>query len=64
MNSLPTTDAIWQRLGADLAQFIRRRVSDEHAADDLLQETFVRIQRGLPSLQDWPQDFGKTTVLW
>ena len=52
MSSPPTTDAIWQRLGADLAQFIRRRVSDEHAADDLLQETFVRIQRGLASLQD------------
>jgi RNA polymerase sigma-70 factor (ECF subfamily) len=52
MSTPPTTDAIWQRLGADLAQFIRRRVNDEHTADDLLQETFVRIQRGLDSLKD------------
>ncbi len=52
MSTPPTTDVIWQRLGADLSQFIRRRVSDEHTADDLLQETFVRIQRGLGTLKD------------
>ncbi|HUE71318.1 MAG TPA: RNA polymerase sigma factor SigZ [Pirellulaceae bacterium] len=52
MSTPPTTDAIWQRLGADLAQFIRRRVGDQHTADDLLQETFLRIQRGLDSLKD------------
>ena len=52
MSNQPTTEAIWQRLGADLARFIRRRVNDEHTADDLLQETFVRIQRGLGALQD------------
>jgi RNA polymerase sigma-70 factor (ECF subfamily) len=39
-------------LSADLRRFIRRRVADDHAADDLLQETFVRVHRGLPALQE------------
>lgn len=48
----PSTDAIWTRLSADLRRFIRRRVADDHVADDLLQETFVRVHRNLPSLQE------------
>jgi RNA polymerase sigma-70 factor (ECF subfamily) len=39
-------------LAGDLRRFIRRRVSDEHVADDLLQETFLRIHRGLGDLKD------------
>jgi RNA polymerase sigma-70 factor (ECF subfamily) len=34
-----------------LLAFIRRRVHDEHLAEDLLQETFVRIHDGLASLE-------------
>lgn len=52
MSTSPTTEAIWSQLSADLRQFIRRRVSDEHVADDLLQETFVRIHRHIESLAD------------
>jgi RNA polymerase sigma-70 factor, ECF subfamily len=52
MTATPSTDDIWTRLNADLGKFIRRRVSDEHVADDLLQETFVRIHRNLGSLLD------------
>jgi len=48
----PSTDTIWAALSADMRQFIRRRVSDEHAADDLLQEVFIRIHRNLGTLQD------------
>jgi len=47
-----TTATIWSDLSSDLRRFIRRRVSDEHAADDLLQETFVRIHRSIDSLAD------------
>jgi ATP-dependent DNA helicase RecG len=47
-----STDAIWAHLSADLRRFIRRRVSDEHAADDLLQETFVRVHRNLSAVQE------------
>jgi RNA polymerase sigma-70 factor (ECF subfamily) len=47
-----STEAVWRGLSADLRRFIRRRVSDDHVADDLLQETFVRIHRGLDALQE------------
>jgi RNA polymerase sigma-70 factor, ECF subfamily len=52
MTALPTTEAIWSELSSDLRRFIRRRVSDDHLADDLLQETFVRIHRSIESLAD------------
>ena len=48
----PTTDAIWTQLNADLRRFIRRRVSDDDIADDLLQETFVRVHRNIGTLKD------------
>ena len=52
MTVRPSTDGVWDRLGADLRRFIRRRVGDDHTADDLLQETFLRIHRGLDALGD------------
>lgn len=52
MKTQPSTDTIWASLSTDLRRFIRGRVSDEHAADDLLQETFLRIHRNLGTLQD------------
>ncbi len=52
MTVQPTTDAIWTHLSSDLRQFIRRRVSDDHVADDLLQETFVRVHGNIETLQD------------
>jgi len=47
-----STESIWKHLGDDLRRFIRRRVSNEHTADDLLQETFVRIHGGIDRLND------------
>jgi RNA polymerase sigma-70 factor (ECF subfamily) len=52
MTAATSTDAIWTRLSSDLRRFIRRRVPDDHVADDLLQETFVRIHRNIESLQE------------
>ena len=52
MPSQPSTDAIWTHLSSDLRRFIRRRVSDDHVADDLLQETFVRVHRNIGTLQE------------
>src|SRR5215204_1969251 len=52
MPSQPTTDAIWSSLSTDLRRFIRRRVADDHVADDLLQETFVRVHRSIGTLQE------------
>lgn len=52
MSAHPSTETVWSQLGDDLRRFIRRRVRDEHIADDLLQETFLRIHRGIGALQD------------
>ena len=52
MKTQPTTDLVWAHLHADLRQFIRRRVADDYAADDLLQETFLRIHRSLGTLNE------------
>jgi RNA polymerase sigma-70 factor, ECF subfamily len=50
--AMTTTELIWTDMRADLRRFIRRRVADDHVADDLLQETFVRIHRHIDSLSD------------
>src|SRR5215208_2640351 len=52
MPSQPSTEAVWSHLSSDLWRFIRRRVADDHAADDLLQETFVRVHRGMGTLAE------------
>jgi RNA polymerase sigma-70 factor (ECF subfamily) len=52
MPSSPSTDAIWTHLSSDLRRFIRSRVSDDHVADDLLQETFMRVHRNIGTLQE------------
>lgn len=47
-----TTERVWELLSARLGSFIRSRVRDEQTADDLLQETFLRIHRKLGTLDD------------
>src|SRR5215211_2588210 len=52
MPSQPSTEAVWSHLSSDLRRFVRRMVSDDHAADDLLQETFVRVHRNIGTLHE------------
>jgi len=52
MQAHSSTEMIWTHLSGDLRKFVRRRVCDEHAADDLLQEVFVRIHGHLATLQN------------
>lgn len=52
MSSQTATESVWSQLSDDLRRFIRRRVADDHAADDLLQETFLRIHRSVGTLAD------------
>ena len=47
-----STQQIWEDFRAPLSSFIRRRVDDKHVADDLLQETFLKIHNGIGSLKD------------
>lgn len=48
----PSAEAVWQGFHQVLLAFFRKRVSDASVADDLLMEAFVRIQKGLPELND------------
>ncbi|MBE2201429.1 MAG: RNA polymerase sigma factor SigZ [Anaerolinea sp.] len=47
-----TLETIWEEFSARLRSFILRRVSDEAAADDILQDVFMRIYTQLGSLRD------------
>jgi RNA polymerase sigma-70 factor (ECF subfamily) len=51
MNASLSTDSVWSQLGSALRRFIRGRVRDDHVADDLTQDTFLRIHRSLDTLQ-------------
>ncbi len=47
-----TTEQVWRDLGSRLRSYFRRRAPDDATADDLLQETFLRIHGHLHSLED------------
>lgn len=47
-----STERLWELLSHKLRSFLERRVSDRQVAEDLLQETFVRIHKGLDELDD------------
>jgi RNA polymerase sigma-70 factor, ECF subfamily len=45
------TPAPWQDVAARLRPFLARRVAPSEI-DDVLQDVFIRVQRGLPALRD------------
>jgi RNA polymerase sigma-70 factor (ECF subfamily) len=47
-----STEEIWTRLGDPLRVFFGRRVQDANVAEDLLQESFVRVHDKLATLGD------------
>lgn len=46
MNTLDAQSA-WQPLAADLRRFVQKRVRDPHAAEDLVQDVFVKFAQHL-----------------
>src|SRR2546425_3851907 len=52
----PTVESIWENLASQLRNFIRARVRDHSAAEDILQEVFVKIHRKLPTLRAGGRD--------
>lgn len=46
-----TVERIWETLASQLRSFIRSRVRDHAAAEDILQDIFVKVHRKLPSLK-------------
>jgi RNA polymerase sigma-70 factor (ECF subfamily) len=47
-----TTEQVWETFHVPLQQFIRRRVSDETAAEDLLQDVLLDIHQHIDTLRD------------
>lgn len=47
-----TVEQLWENHRVKLLAFIRSRVGDAHAAEDILQDVFVKIHRRLDSLRD------------
>ncbi len=64
-----TTEYIWDAFHTPLHGFIRRRVADEMAADDLLQEVFLKIHQHGDELQDvkklesWIYQITRNTII-
>jgi RNA polymerase sigma-70 factor (ECF subfamily) len=53
----PATRGAWQELRAKIRPFIARRIANPADVDDVVQEVFLRMQRGLSALRD-EQRFG------
>jgi RNA polymerase sigma-70 factor (ECF subfamily) len=49
---LTTTEQVWEAFHMPLQQFIRRRVSDEVTAEDVLQDVFLKIHQHIEALRD------------
>lgn len=47
-----TTQAIWEKFGAQLRRFIQRRVDDPLDVDDILQDVFVKIHTRVESVKN------------
>ncbi len=47
-----STEQIWELLSTKLRSFLLQRVSDPQVAEDLLQETFLRIHQKLEDIKD------------
>jgi RNA polymerase sigma-70 factor (ECF subfamily) len=47
MNDMETLEDIWTDLGARVRGFVGRRVSDEHAADDIAQDVMLKVHSQL-----------------
>jgi len=50
--SIPTTEQAWTQFHGGLHRFLLRRVGDADAADDLLQDIFLKVHTQLPDLRD------------
>jgi RNA polymerase sigma-70 factor (ECF subfamily) len=46
------SEEIWRAYHASLRAFIQSKLADDMATDDVLQEVFLKMHRGLPSLKD------------
>lgn len=48
----PRVQQLWSEFHQKLANFIRNRIADREAANDILQDVFLKVQLHLPQLKD------------
>ncbi|HEU0000950.1 MAG TPA: RNA polymerase sigma factor SigZ [Ktedonobacteraceae bacterium] len=65
---LMTTESLWETFHTGLKHFILKRIPDEQSADDVLQETFLKIHTRIATLRDedklqsWMYQIARNTV--
>ena len=47
-----TTNEVWKQYADDIKKYIESKVHDEAIADDILQNTFIKIHTKLHTLKD------------
>lgn len=47
-----TTEKIWEEFHPRIKQFILKRIPDEHNAEDILQEVFLKVHARIDTLRD------------
>ncbi|MEO5863951.1 MAG: RNA polymerase sigma factor SigZ [Nitrospiraceae bacterium] len=52
MSMMPDSQKIWNEVQRGLRAFIAKRVADQASVEDMSQEVFMRMQRGLGDLKD------------
>lgn len=66
--TMASVETIWNTFNTPLERFIRKRVSDEQTAADLLQDVYVKIHMHMDSLHDherlesWVYQIARNTV--
>lgn len=49
---ITTTERVWYDFHTQLKHFIRKRVPDEHSAEDILQDIFLKVHTHMETLRD------------
>lgn len=66
---MTTTEDVWRALAGALRAFIARRVNGAADVDDVLQETFLTVHKGLASVRDeerlvaWVYQVAKSRII-
>ena len=64
-----STEEIWNRFCCELEQFIKQRIKDKTAAEDLLQDIFIKIHLNKNSLKEsdkltaWVYQITRNTII-
>ena len=64
-----TTEHVWRKFSKSLRAFIGKRISDPHEAEDILQETFIKVHDKLAGLKEgdkveaWVYRIARNTII-